>query len=96
MAGLHITLDEAYARACRSGDLMEADQTRLAEAMADFSSALLRWRTTHYRLAVRMLGDASGTGYTAGTPYLAAVQNVPVFTTVEASWSRRATSEHSS
>lgn len=84
MVGQHLTLDDAYAQACRSGDLAEADQVRLAAAMADFSATLVRWRNAHYRLAVRMLGDASGTGYTEGTPYLAAVRGIPVFATVDA------------
>lgn len=29
-----------------------------------------RWKTTHRGLAARMLGDASGSGYTSGVPYL--------------------------
>ncbi|MFD8262596.1 tryptophan 2,3-dioxygenase [Streptomyces griseoluteus] len=32
-----------------------------------------RWKQTHYRLAVRMLGERTGTGYTQGVPYLASV-----------------------
>jgi tryptophan 2,3-dioxygenase len=84
MVGQHLTLDDAYAQACRCGDLAEADQVRLAAAMADFSATLVRWRNAHYRLAVRMLGDTSGTGYTEGTPYLAAVRDIPVFATVDA------------
>lgn len=51
----------------------------LDKAMDGFARALRRWRNTHYRLAVRMLGDATGTGYTEGTPYLAAVRSIPVF-----------------
>lgn len=42
-------------------------------AVAELQSAHRRWRTTHYRLAVRMLGDAGGTGATEGTPYLRSV-----------------------
>jgi Tryptophan 2,3-dioxygenase (vermilion) len=29
-----------------------------------------RWKATHRSLAARMLGDSSGSGYTAGVPYL--------------------------
>ncbi|WP_433709814.1 tryptophan 2,3-dioxygenase [Nocardia sp. CA-084685] len=83
LAGQECTLDDAYAGARRSGDIAGSELERLAEVMASFSAALLRWRTTHYRLAVRMLGGASGTGYTEGTPYLAASRTTPVFTTVE-------------
>ena len=53
--------------------------------MKGFAHALLRWRNTHYRLAVRMLGEASGTGYTEGTPYLKAVRTIPVFLAVDVS-----------
>ncbi|WP_255599269.1 hypothetical protein [Micromonospora sp. RL09-050-HVF-A] len=52
--------------------------------MAAFAEAVLTWRRTHHRLATRMLGSRSGTGYTEGTPYLAAVRADPVFTTVSA------------
>jgi len=51
--------------------------------MTGFARALMRWRNTHYRLAVRMLGEASGTGYTEGTPYLKAVRTIPVFHAVD-------------
>ncbi|MFE9322293.1 tryptophan 2,3-dioxygenase [Nocardia sp. NPDC052278] len=83
LAGQECTLDDAFTGASRSGDIAGSELARLADVMADFSAALLRWRTTHYRLAVRMLGGASGTGYTEGTPYLAASRTIPVFTAVE-------------
>jgi tryptophan 2,3-dioxygenase len=44
----------------------------MAEAVAKLEAAHQRWKTTHHSLAVRMLGDAPGSGYTAGVPYLAA------------------------
>nr|WSX78763.1 tryptophan 2,3-dioxygenase [Streptomyces sp. NBC_00899] len=78
------TLDDAYREAAGSGDLSEADRERLAAAMEGFARALMRWRNTHYRLAVRMLGEAPGTGYTEGTPYLASVRSIPVFESVGA------------
>ncbi|MFI7667519.1 tryptophan 2,3-dioxygenase [Nocardia sp. NPDC049526] len=83
LAGQECTLDDAYAGARSSGDIGGSELARLAQVMADFSTALLRWRATHYRLALRMLGGASGTGYTEGTPYLAASRTIPVFITVE-------------
>ena len=55
----------------------------VSEGMKRFARALMRWRNTHYRLAVRMLGEASGTGYTEGTPYLKAVRTIPVFHAVD-------------
>ncbi|GAB3888990.1 hypothetical protein GCM10029964_057630 [Kibdelosporangium lantanae] len=81
--GQFTTLDDAYREVCASAGVSEQDRGRLAEAMAGFAHALLRWRNTHYRLAVRMLGTATGTGYTEGTPYLAAVRTIPVFQTVD-------------
>jgi len=78
------TLDEAYlsARAAGRGSADELD--RVAAAMERFAATLLHWRQTHYRLAVRMLGERTGTGYTEGTPYLAAARTIPVFRSVPA------------
>jgi tryptophan 2,3-dioxygenase len=78
------TLDEAYRRMCESDVVAEDARKPLAEAMTSFARAMLRWRRTHYRLAVRMLGDGPGTVYTEGTPYLRAVRDIPVFHAVEA------------
>ncbi|MFE3515800.1 tryptophan 2,3-dioxygenase [Streptomyces sp. NPDC059166] len=79
LAGGQPNLDDAYREARNSGDLDEAERARVGAAMRAFAGALQRWRGTHYRLAVRMLGEATGTGYTEGTPYLAAVRDIPVF-----------------
>ncbi|WP_208759238.1 hypothetical protein [Microbispora triticiradicis] len=76
------TLDEACAALLGTG-VPEPDRVRLGAAMESFARTLARWRQTHYRLAVRMLGEASGTGYTQGTPYLAAVRDLPVFRTLQ-------------
>jgi tryptophan 2,3-dioxygenase len=51
----------------------------VVDAMEAFSAAVLRWRQTHYSLAVRALGQRTGTGYTEGTPYLDVVRRIPVF-----------------
>ncbi len=42
----------------------------LVDAISELESAHQRWKTTHHSLAMRMLGDARGSGYTAGVPYL--------------------------
>ena len=73
------TLDDAYVEACACGGLDKAERRWVGDAMSAFARALMRWRNTHYRLALRMLGTATGTGYTEGTPYLAAVRGIPVF-----------------
>jgi tryptophan 2,3-dioxygenase len=77
------TLDEVFTSACASQRLTAAEQGELTAAMDRFSATLLRWRQTHYRLAVRMLGERSGTGYTDGTPYLKSVRTIPVFRSIE-------------
>ncbi|NUR52375.1 MAG: hypothetical protein HOV71_29980 [Hamadaea sp.] len=69
------SLDEAY----RSAGLSGSQRALLGRRMTEFGAALLQWRQTHYRIAVRMLGTRPGTGYTEGTPYLAAVRDLPVF-----------------
>ena len=51
----------------------------LLDAMDDLATTVQRWRQTHYALAVRNLGQRSGTGYTEGTPYLDVVRGIPVF-----------------
>ncbi|MFG3714384.1 hypothetical protein [Micromonospora sp. NPDC047730] len=78
------TIDEAYRSAVRAGRLDGADRMLVARRMETFAGALSQWRRTHHRIATRMLGPRSGTGYTEGTPYLAAVRDVPVFTAVTA------------
>ncbi|MFG3700476.1 hypothetical protein ACGF5C_21540 [Micromonospora sp. NPDC047620] len=78
------TIDEAYRSAVRAGRLDGAGRMLVARRMETFAGALSQWRRTHHRIATRMLGPRSGTGYTEGTPYLAAVRDVPVFTAVTA------------
>ncbi|SFJ02470.1 Tryptophan 2,3-dioxygenase (vermilion) [Streptosporangium canum] len=55
------------------------ERARIDAAMQTFADRLIRWRQTHYRLARRMLGDRTGTGYTEGVPYLDRVRTIPVF-----------------
>ncbi|RIV40275.1 tryptophan 2,3-dioxygenase [Micromonospora radicis] len=76
------TIDTAYRSATADGRLTGADRALVARRMAAFADALTQWRRTHLRVAVRMLGARSGTGYTEGTPYLAQVSAEPVFTAV--------------
>lgn len=72
-------LDDAVWLAGGTGTLSAADQQDMVGALHGFAAQLLQWRQTHYRLAVRMLGDRPGTGYTEGTPYLKEVRTIPVF-----------------
>ncbi|MEU6221574.1 tryptophan 2,3-dioxygenase [Streptomyces sp. NPDC047022] len=50
-----------------------AADAALTAAAGRLEAVHQRWKQTHYRLAVRMIGESSGTGYTEGVPYLAAV-----------------------
>ncbi|MFD9590278.1 tryptophan 2,3-dioxygenase [Streptomyces sp. NPDC059980] len=53
---------------------LPAEEAAVLQAAADrLEGVHQRWKQTHYRLAVRMIGERSGTGYTQGVPYLAAV-----------------------
>ncbi|WP_051838283.1 hypothetical protein [Streptomyces sp. NRRL WC-3742] len=56
-----------------SGWLKEADATAVRAAATQLESVHQRWKQTHYRLAVRMIGERTGTGSTDGVPYLEAV-----------------------
>jgi tryptophan 2,3-dioxygenase len=74
-----VTLDDAFQAARAAGYLTARDMDDLEREMRKFAATLLRWRRTHYGIAVRMLGERTGTGYTEGSPYLEAVQTIPVF-----------------
>ncbi|MFD1323896.1 tryptophan 2,3-dioxygenase family protein [Micromonospora sonneratiae] len=77
------TVDQAYRSAAHAGRLTQPQQHLLEQRMRGFAAAVMQWRQTHYRLATRMLGTGQpGTGYTEGTPYLAAARSIPVFTAV--------------
>jgi tryptophan 2,3-dioxygenase len=73
-------LDEMLTAAHASGRLAPDEYDRVRSAMQRLEAALLKWRQTHYRLAVQMLGERRGTGYTEGVPYLEKTRRLPVFT----------------
>ena len=70
-------MDEAFSICLNRADRVSIQP--VMEAMDIFTSAVLKWRRTHYSIAVRMLGERSGTGYTEGTPYLRSVRKIPIF-----------------
>lgn len=76
------SIDGAYRAAVREGLLSGAARELVESRMRTFAAAVLQWRRTHHRLATRMLGERRGTGYTEGTPYLAGVRSIAVFTAV--------------
>jgi tryptophan 2,3-dioxygenase len=81
------SLDEALKTADASGHRTSDMHAGVCSAMRRFEAALLQWRQTHYRLAVRMLGPRRGTGYTEGVPYLDKARKIPVFMSGCAGWS---------
>lgn len=63
-------LSAAY-RDARPDDRRAGDEwDELDAALGELERRHQRWKTTHHRLAARMLGEATGSGYTAGVPYL--------------------------
>jgi tryptophan 2,3-dioxygenase len=74
-----VTLDEAFQATRAAGYLNAGDVNELELVMQRLAATLLRWRRTHHGIAVRMLGERTGTGYTEGPPYLKAAQAIPVF-----------------
>ncbi|GIJ08383.1 tryptophan 2,3-dioxygenase family protein [Micromonospora andamanensis] len=74
-----ITIDDAL-DAIHANHSTVAQTPALADGLQQFAAALLQWRRTHYRLAVRMLGtEQHGTGATPGTPYLLRNRDTKVF-----------------
>jgi tryptophan 2,3-dioxygenase len=47
--------------------------------MEGFEKAIFKWRKTHHSIAVRMLGERRGTGYSDGARYLDEVRTIPLF-----------------
>jgi tryptophan 2,3-dioxygenase len=76
------SLDDTFRDVARRGEHSSSQLEAFGSAMSRFSDVLVTWRRAHYGLAVRMLGQATGTGYTEGTPYLKAGLDVPVFETI--------------
>ncbi|GAA2805279.1 tryptophan 2,3-dioxygenase family protein [Saccharopolyspora taberi] len=65
----------------RQGRIDDSAGTRLRFAIDQLEASHQRWKITHYRLAARMLGNAHGSGYTAGVPYLEQCLRNRLFTT---------------
>ncbi|MGN9795965.1 tryptophan 2,3-dioxygenase [Streptomyces sp. NPDC054847] len=56
-----------------SGWLAEPDAAAVRAAARHLEAVHQRWKQTHFRLAVRMIGTRTGTGSTEGVPYLESV-----------------------
>ncbi|MFJ1819468.1 MULTISPECIES: tryptophan 2,3-dioxygenase [unclassified Streptomyces] len=66
-----------------SGWLPERDAAAVRAAALQLEAVHQRWKQTHYRLAVRMIGTRTGTGSTEGVPYLASVISQRLFPAME-------------
>ena len=64
------TLTRAYLDARSQGWFGAAEWESIDAALDELEETHQRWKTTHFRIAGKMLGDARGSGYTAGVPYL--------------------------
>ena len=64
------TLTRAYRDARSHGWFSAAEWESIDGALDELEETHQRWKTTHFSIAGKMLGDAPGSGYTAGVPYL--------------------------
>lgn len=69
MAG-HDDISGAYLDARRDGMFTPEEWDVLDAALTKLEGGHQRWKATHHSLAARMLGEARGSGDTAGVPYL--------------------------
>jgi tryptophan 2,3-dioxygenase len=66
----HDCFSQAYLDARRDNTCALREWDDLDAALANLEGAHQRWKATHHSIAARMLGDAAGSGYTTGVPYL--------------------------
>jgi tryptophan 2,3-dioxygenase len=66
----HDDLSRAYLDARRDGTFNLQEWDVLDAAVTKLEGGHQRWKATHHSLAARMLGQARGSGDTAGVPYL--------------------------
>ncbi|MEU9445610.1 tryptophan 2,3-dioxygenase [Streptomyces sp. NPDC048304] len=67
------TVQGSWEDVLASGWLSEQDAAAVRAAARQLEAVHQRWKQTHYRLAVRMIGERTGTGSTEGVPYLKSV-----------------------
>lgn len=72
-------IDAALDSAIESGLLTPDGHSAVSAAMHGFEQAIFKWRKTHHSIAVRMLGERRGTGYSDGARYLDEVRTIPLF-----------------
>ncbi len=84
-AASHDTVTRAYLDLRRGGGPDRAEWDRLDSALGRLEGRHQRWKSAHRGLAARMLGDAHGSGYTDGVPYLTGVLENRLFWQLPAS-----------
>ena len=72
-------LEQALSAAASEGLVAGEELAELTATMEAFEAAIFKWRKTHHSIAVRMLGERRGTGYTEGVGYLEQARTIPVF-----------------
>lgn len=81
----HDTLSDARLDPAVDTVLGAGERAALDRALGRLEDSHQRWKAAHHGLAVRMLGDAPGSGYTAGVPYLHACLSNRLFGDLAAS-----------
>jgi tryptophan 2,3-dioxygenase len=81
-AGRADNLVQAYLDLRRRGRIAGSAYPELEAAIGDLEASHQRWKTTHHGLAAKMLGEARGSGYTAGVPYLRKCLDNRLFTPI--------------
>jgi len=66
----HDNLSQAYLDARNDGMFTADEWILVGAALNRLEGSHQRWKATHHSLAARMLGEAHGSGYTTGVPYL--------------------------
>jgi tryptophan 2,3-dioxygenase len=74
-AGAEPTIDSLAAEL----DPKDQQTQELRASMAFLEEVHQQWKRSHYGIAVRLLGDSRGTGYTEGTPYVRATLSNVLF-----------------
>jgi tryptophan 2,3-dioxygenase len=68
-----IDLTTAVVSATGDGRIDAAGLAVIRSAATELEDVHQRWKQTHWKLAIRMIGEEKGTGYTVGVPYLKGV-----------------------
>ncbi|HRQ58230.1 MAG TPA: tryptophan 2,3-dioxygenase [Azoarcus taiwanensis] len=74
----HPSVEQAWLTVYRDPDA-QFDLYELAEELVDLEDAFLHWRFRHMQTVSRIIGGKTGTGGTAGVPYLRRMIDVELF-----------------